>query len=257
MNYLQIIIALYTIVRREWVRTFRIWVGTLLPPVVTTLLYFLIFGHVIGQRVGHLDGHPYIEFIAPGLIIMAIINHAYSCSVSAFFGMKFHRDIDEILITPMPVWVLIAGFVCAGMLRGIIVGVLVSTVALFFVHFSVHSFLWLLISALLSSAIFSLAGVINAIFARTFDHISLIPTFILTPLTYLGGVFYSVRLLPGFWRTLSTVNPIYYIISSFRYALLGTTGGSTLITGSMLVLIFGLLFVWCHYLIYRSPWIKK
>lgn len=217
------LIAFYTIVHREWVRTFRVWAGALLPPIVTSILYFVIFGHVIGARVGSMDGFSYIQFITPGLIMMAVITNAYSATVSGFFSLKFSRDIEEILVTPMPAWVLLSGFMVAGMVRGILVGTIVTVIALFFSHLTLHAWLVVMVVTLLAAAIFALAGVLNAIYAKSFDDISLIPTFVLTPLTYFGGVFYSIKLLPPVWQFLSMFNPIVYIINTFRYGILGVS----------------------------------
>jgi len=236
MSLKQVAIAFYTIVHREWVRTFRIWIGTLLPPVITTILYFVIFGHVIGQRIGLMAGYPYLQFIAPGLIMMAVITNAYSSTVAAFFSIKFHRDIEDMLVSPMPPWIIVFGFMVSGMIRGVLVGIIVTIIALFFTHLKIHSFPTIILVVLLSSSIFSLGGILNAIYANSFDEISIIPTFILTPLTYLGGVFYSLNLLPVFWRKLSLANPIVYIIQSFRYGLLGVESHDLVI--SFLVMLF-------------------
>lgn len=251
MNLYRNYIAFYTIVRREWIRTFRIWAGTLLPPIVTTVLYFIIFGHVIGSRLGSMDGFSYLEFIAPGLIMMAVITNSYACTVSGFFSLKFNRDIEEMLVTPMPMWIILTGFMVAGMVRGILVGSFVTIIALFFTHLVVHSLLVVIMVTLLSSAIFSIAGVINAMYAKSFDDISLIPTFVLTPLTYLGGVFYSISLLPVVWQYISMANPIVYIINTFRFGLLGVSTYSLSLELSIMVLILvGIFFL-------TSYWMKR
>lgn len=214
-------IGFYTIVNREWLRTFRIWKGVLLPPIMTTTLYFIIFGHVIGSRVGQMDGFPYLQFIAPGLIMTAVITNSYACTVSAVFNLKFQRDIDELLVTPMRRWVMLCGFMVSGMLRAMVIAAIVTLIALFFTHLTVYSITTIIFVVIITSAIFSLFGVINALYARSFDAISIIPTFVLTPLNYLGGVFYSLSLLPPVWRHLSLLNPIVYIIHIFRYGILG------------------------------------
>lgn len=222
MNIKQKSIAFYTIVRREWIRMFRIWVGTLLSPVITAILYFVIFGSVIGSRIGDMDGFSYLQFIAPGLIMMAVITNSYACTVSCFFSLKFNRDIEEMLVSPMPFWIMLIGIMTAGVMRGLIVGACVSAVALIFTHLALHSLAVVIVVAILTAVIFSIAGIFNAIFAKTFDHITIIPTFVLAPLTYLGGVFYSLALLPKGWRDVALINPIVYIIQAFRYGILGT-----------------------------------
>jgi ABC-2 type transport system permease protein len=256
MSFLEKFIAFFTIVRREWVRTFRIWAGTLLPPAITTILYFIIFGHVIGSRVGDIDGYPYLLFIAPGLIMMSVITNAYACSVSAFFGSKFQRDLEEMLVSPMPEWVMLSGFMVAGMVRGILVGIIVTIIALLFTHLTVHSILIIIGVALLTAAIFSLAGVLNAIYANSFDDISLVPTFVLTPLTYLGGVFYSISMLPVVWQYISLVNPIVYIIHSFRYGILGTDADYLWQSFIAMIFVVIALFLLALYLIKKGVRIR-
>ncbi len=257
MNFKQMFIAFFTIVYREWVRTFRIWGGTLLPPIITTVLYFVIFGNVIGKRVGLMDGYPYLQFIAPGLIMMAVITNSYACTVSAFFGAKFHRDIEEMLVTPMPFSIMLAGFMVAGMVRGVLVGIIVTVIALLFTHLTMHSVLSVIFVTLLCSAIFSLAGILNAMYAKSFDAISIIPTFVLTPLTYLGGVFYSLALLPPIWRYLSMANPIVYIIHSFRYAILGTNAAGIPIAFSVMFLVAFGMFVLTWWLLKRGVGVRQ
>ena len=214
-------IALQTILFREIQRILRIWPQTILPPVVTMTLYFLIFGHVVGDRIGRMDDLPYLQFIAPGLIMMSIINNAYANVVASFFSARFQKNIEEMLITPMSNQIILLGFVSGGIFRGLIVGACVTLLALSFTHLRlVHPFQTLLI-VILSATLFSLAGFCNAIFAKKFDDISIIPTFVLTPLTYLGGIFYSIDMLPNFWKHLSYLNPIVYMINGFRYGVLG------------------------------------
>lgn len=186
-------------------------------------LYFVIFGKLIGPRIGLMDGFSYMEYIAPGIIMMAIITNAYSNVVSSFFGAKFQRHIEEILVAPVPTVIIVGGYVFGGVVRGILVGILVTCVALFFTELRIHSLLTTLSVVILTAALFSLGGLINAIFAKKFDDISIVPTFVLTPLTYLGGVFYSIQLLPDFWRTVSLANPILYMVNAFRYGLLGVS----------------------------------
>lgn len=214
-------IALQTIVIKEISRFMRVWIQTLLPPGITTLLYFLIFGHVIGNRIGAMNDIPYIEYIAPGLMMMNVISNSYANTSTSFFQAKFFRSIEELLASPVSNNIILAGFIIGGVMRGLAVGSVVTIIALCFTKIHImHPFLTVL-TMLLTSALFSLAGLINAIFAKKFDDISFIPTFILTPLTYLGGVFYSVQLLPNIWITLSMFNPIVYFVSLFRYSMLG------------------------------------
>lgn len=214
-------VALLTLLRKEITRFTRIWVQTLLPPVITMSLYFLIFGNLIGQRVGEMHGVPYVVYIAPGLIMMAIITNAYANVVSSFFGAKFQRHIEEILVAPVPNSVLLAGFIGGGMVRGLAVGLLVTIVASFFAGLSMHSVSVTIAIVVLTAALFSLGGFINGIYAKNFDDTSIIPTFVLTPLTYLGGVFYSVDMLPAIPRAISYLNPILYMVNAFRYGLIG------------------------------------
>lgn len=214
-------IAFYTLLRKEVKRFLRIWVQTLLPPLVTMTLYFLIFGNLVGQRLGSIQGYSYMQYIAPGLIMMSVITAAYTNVVTSFFGMRFQRSIEELLVAPLPNYLLLAGFVAGGVARGLLVGLLVTLLALLFTKLAVYNILVLLAVVSMTTILFSLAGFTNALFAKTFDDVSLVPTFVLTPLTYLAGVFYSIHLLPDLWRRLSLFNPILYIVNSFRYSLLG------------------------------------
>ncbi len=218
-----ILIGYYTMVRKDFVRIVRIWSQTLLPPVITMALYFLIFGTFIGSQVDPIDGFPYIQFIVPGLIMMSVITSAYMNTVSTFYFAKWQRVIDEQLVSPMPMWTLIAGFVTGGIMRAFMVGVLVTIVSLFFTHLALHNMLVIFAAAFLTALLFSCAGLINGIFAKSFDAISIVPTFVLTPLTYLGGVFYSIDQLPEFFRVISLANPILYMVNAFRYGFLGIT----------------------------------
>ena len=216
-------VALGTIVFKELNRFMRIWVQTILPPAITMGLYFVIFGNLIGPRIGQMGGFTYMQYIAPGIIMIAIITNSYSNVVTSFFGAKFQRHIEEILVVPVPNILIVTGWVCGGICRGIIVGVLVTVVALFFTELHVKSWLVTCAVVILTSALFSLGGLINAIFAKKFDDISIVPTFVLTPLTYLGGVFYSIDLLPDIWRQISLLNPILYMVNAFRYGILGVS----------------------------------
>lgn len=223
MDNKRIIIAFLTISRREINRILRIWMQTILPPAVSMTLYFIIFGSLIGPRIGVMGGFSYMEFIAPGIIMMSIINNAYANVVSSFFGSKFQKHIEEMLVAPIPNIIILLGFVIGGVARGLMVGAIVTVVALFFTDLSIHN-VWIVIAVvLLTSILFSLGGLINAIFANKFDDISIIPTFVLTPLIYLGGVFYSISLLPEFWQKVSSLNPILYMVNAFRYGMLGVS----------------------------------
>ena len=214
-------IALSTIVRKEIVRFTRIWAQTLLPPVITMCLYFVIFGQLIGERIGQMDGFSYMEFVVPGLIMMSVITNSYSNVVSSFFGAKFQKSIEEVLVSPTPNYIVLLGYVLGGVARGLLVGFIVTLVSLFFTELSIHSLTITISIVFLTSVVFALAGFFNAVFAKTFDDISIIPTFVLTPLTYLGGVFYSISLLPAFWQGVSKLNPILYMVNAFRYGILG------------------------------------
>lgn len=223
MNNQQKWVAFVTIVRREIRRFMRIWPQTLVPPVITIALYFVIFGKLIGSRIGEMSALPYIQFVAPGLIMMSVITNSYSNVVSSFFGSKFQRNIEELLVSPTPNWVILIGYVVGGMARGLGVGLIVTLLSLYFAEFSLYNLSVTVAIILMTSLMFSLAGLINAIFANSFDDISIIPTFVLTPLIYLGGVFYSIDLLGGFWQSVSLFNPILYMVNAFRYGMVGIT----------------------------------
>ncbi|KFN51865.1 membrane protein [Arenimonas malthae CC-JY-1] len=215
------LVAIKTIARREVARILRIWGQTLVPPAITMTLYFLIFGNLIGSRIGSMDGISYMDFIVPGLVMMAIIQNAYGNISSSFFGAKFGRHVEELLVSPMPNWVILGGYVAGGVLRGLMVGAIVLAIAMLFTKVRVPHPLVTLSTVVLGAVIFSLAGFVNAVYAKKFDDIAIVPTFILTPLTYLGGVFYSVKLLPGWAETATHLNPIFYMVNAFRYGLLG------------------------------------
>ena len=235
-------IAYQTIIIAELKRIMRIWSQTLLPPAITSILYFIIFGRVVGSRIGLIGGYQYIQFIAPGLIMMNIVTSSYVSVVSAFFGAKFQRHIEEILVAPISSLTILLGFMSIGLLRGIIVGIIVSIVALFFTHLHIYSLITTVVAALLASSIFSLAGLINAVYAKSFDDISIVPTFVLTPLTYLGGVFYSISLLPTIWQYISYLNPISYIVDNFRYGFLGIVDNRLTLSYFLMLAFFTILF---------------
>jgi ABC-2 type transport system permease protein len=245
-----------TIIIREFGRIIRIWGQTLVPSAVTTTLYFVIFGSLVGRRIGAMGGFDYRAYIAPGLIMMAVITNSYGNVVSSFFGAKFGKHIEELLVSPLPNWVIVLGYVCGGLLRGVMVGLVVTIVALLFSRLHVHHLGIIIAAVLLTSAVFSLGGLLNAIFAKNFDQVNWIPAFVLTPLTYFGGVFYSVDLLPGWAQKISMVNPILHMVNAFRYGFLGTSDVS--VPGAfalMIALVIG-LFSWALVLLNRGTGIR-
>lgn len=223
MEYKEQWIAFTTILRKEIKRFTRIWVQTLLPPVITMALYFIIFGKLIGSRIGNMGDFSYIQFVAPGLIMMAVLTNAYSNVVSSFFSAKFQRSVEEVLVSPTPNYVILLGYTMGGVARGLCVGLLVTIMSLLFTDLHIHSWSITFAIVLLTSMLFSLAGFINAVYANTFDDVSIVPTFILTPLTYFGGVFYSISLLPEIWQHISRLNPILHMVNAFRYGILGVS----------------------------------
>ena len=234
----QTLTALRTLAWKETHRYLRIWVQTLVPPAITMSLYFIIFGSLIGSRVGPMDGYSFMEFIAPGIIMIAVITNSYSNVASSFFGAKFQRHIEELLVSPTPNYVILAGYVAGGVGRGLFTGLVVTIIASFFADLRVHNLPVTVSVVFLTAVTFSLGGFINGVFAKKFDDISIVPTFILTPLTYLGGVFYSISLLPGFWQNLSLANPILYMVNAFRYGILGS---SDIPLGTAYTLIIGFI----------------
>jgi ABC-2 type transport system permease protein len=249
-------IAFQTIVTKEVRRFTRIWVQTLVPPVITIALYFVIFGNLIGSRIGSMGGYTYMEFIVPGLIMMAVVNNSYANVVSSFFSQKFQRSIEELLVSPVPNHVILLGFVVGGVARGLCVGVIATIIALFFSGLHMHNFFITALVVLLASVVFSLGGFINAVYARNFDDISIVPTFILTPLIYLGGVFYSVEMLPGIWKTLSQINPIFYMINAFRYGVLGISDSDVGFSLVMLFVFTAVLFAFSMYLLHKGKGLR-
>ena len=223
MNSIEQLRSLKTLTYREIRRFFRIWQQALIPSVITTMLYFVIFGSFIGSRIGSMGGFEYMQFMAPGLIMLAVITNSYSNVVSSFYGNKFSRSLEELLVSPMPTYLILIGFVAGGVARGIIVGILVLTTSLFFTEIVVQNISLTLLVIILTAILFSLAGLLNAIFADSFDDINIVPTFILTPLIYLGGVFYSITLLSETWQIISKLNPVLYMVNAFRYGMLGVS----------------------------------
>ena len=237
---MNVLIPLRTIVVKEIVRFVRIWPQTLLPPAITTALYFLIFGKLIGSRIGTIEGASYMDYIVPGIILMSVISHSYANVVSSFYSTKFQRNIEELLVAPVPNWVILAGYISGGVIRGLLVGIVVTLISLLFTSIAIQNIFITLSIAFLTAVLFALAGFINAILAESFDDISIIPNFVLTPLSYLGGVFYSVGMLPEIWQTISKGNPILYMVNTFRYGLIGVSDVNIefayLITGGFIVM---------------------
>jgi len=234
-----------TIVRKEVTRILRIWGQTVVPPAITMTLYFIIFGNLIGRRIGDMGGFDYMQFIVPGLVMMSVITNSYGNMVSSFFGAKFGRHIEELLISPLPSWIILAGYVTGALARGLIVGSVVMLVSLFFTRIEIQHPLVTVSVLMLTSVVFAMAGMVNAIFAQKFDDIAIIPTFVLTPLTYLGGVFYSISLLPEFWQKVSAFNPILYMVNGFRYGILGVSDVSVTRAYLIIFVFFGVLMAVC------------
>ncbi len=257
MNTNLYLTAFHTIVIKEVNRFARIWIQTILPPAVSMTLYFVIFGNLIGPRIGQMDGFSYIQYIAPGIIMMSIINNAYANVVSSFFGAKFQRHIEEMLVAPIPNIIILSGYITGGVARGMMVGLVVTLVALFFTELHIEHPLIVITTVLLTSILFSLAGFINAIFANKFDDITIIPTFVLTPLIYLGGVFYSINLLPEFWQLVSKLNPILYMVNAFRYGMLGVSDINVQSAFVIISIFTVALFSLCLYLLNKGVGIKS
>ena len=250
-------IGFKTIAYREVIRIFRIWTQTLLPSVVTMTLYYLIFGKIIGARIGLMGSISYMQFIVPGLIMMSVITNSYSNVVSSFFGSKFQSNIEELLVSPTPNWIILLGYIVGGMARGLGVGLIVTLLSVYFADFSLHSVPITIGIVLMTSLMFSLAGLINAIFASSFDDISIIPTFVLTPLIYLGGVFYSIELLAGFWRSLTLLNPILYMVNAFRYGMVGITDINIMGSFAMVGLFSAVLFAVALWLLEKGSRLRS
>jgi len=249
-------IAFKTILVKEILRFTRIWVQTVLPSAITTALYFVIFGRLIGERIGPMDGFDYLDYIVPGLVLMAVITNAYSNVVSSFYSSKFSRYVEEFLVAPVPNWVILAGFVAGGVARGLVVGVAVTLVSVFFTDIQIHSYAVTLLVFTLTAVLFALGGFINAVYANSFDDISIVPTFVLTPLTYLGGVFYSIELLPAFWQSLSLANPVLYMVNAFRYGLLGVSDIPLGFAFAIILIFIALLTLFSLRLLRRGVGIK-
>ena len=251
------LVALRTIATKEILRFSRIWIQTVLPPVITMALYFVIFGNLIGPRIGPMDGFNYMEFIIPGLIMMAVITNSYANVVSSFYGSKFQRHIEEMIISPTPNYIILIGYVLGGVARGLSVGVAVTLVSMVFHPLNIHSPGVIISMILLTSILFSLAGLINGVYAKSFDDISIIPTFVLTPLTYLGGIFYSISMLPEFWQTMSLGNPILYMVNAFRYGFLGASDINLTTSYVISIGFIAVLYVFSLYLLRTGHGIRS
>ncbi|WNO60518.1 ABC transporter permease [Rheinheimera sp. MMS21-TC3] len=245
-------VALKSILTKETNRFLRIWVQTLVPPAITMALYFVIFGNLIGSRIGEMGGFSYMAFIVPGLIMMSVITSSYSNVASSFFSAKFQRNVEELLVAPVPNYIIVLGYIGGGMARGMLVGLIVTLLSLFFVTIQVHNIAVIIVTVMLTSMLFALGGLINAVYAKSFDDISIIPTFVLTPLTYLGGVFYSLTLLPEFWQKVAILNPVVYMVNAFRYGFLGISDVSLTVALSVVCSFIVVMFSFALYLINRG-----
>jgi ABC-2 type transport system permease protein len=250
-------IALQTILYKEIMRFFRIWTQTLLPPAITMTLYFIIFGKLIGKQLPSIEGFSYIQYIVPGLVMMSIMTNAYSNTSSSFFGAKFSKSIEEMLVSSMSNYIILCGYMFSGALRGLLVGIIVMLVALLFTHLYIHNAAIVISMAILVSMLFSLGGFINGIFAKRFDDVAFVPTFILTPLTYLGGVFYSIKQLPPFWKKISLINPLLNMIDTFRYGILGISDVNVYDAFLLTIFLFIGLFMWCLFLLKKGVGLRS
>ena len=249
MNRHELLMAFLTILVKEVRRFVRIWPQTLVPPAITVALYYVIFGSLIGSRIGPMGGFDYMQFVVPGLIMMAVITNSYANVVSSFFGAKFQHSIEELLVSPTPNWVILLGFTIGGVARGLCVGLIVTVLSLAFTRLHVQHLLITVLVVFLTAVVFSMAGLINAVFANSFDDISIVPTFVLTPLTYLGGVFYSIDLLPPFWRAVSQANPILHMVNAFRYGVLGVSDVNVVAALGMICLFIAAGWFYCLHLL--------
>lgn len=257
MTFSQQFIAFKTIVYKEILRFARIWVQTILPPAITTTLYFVIFGNLIGSQIGEMDGFSYMEYIVPGLILMTIITNSYSNVVSSFYGSKFQKHVEELIVSPVSNSVILLGYVAGGVARGLAVGIVVTLISLFFADLSIQHVGLTLVTIILTAFLFSLGGFINAVYAKSFDDISIVPTFILTPLTYLGGIFYSIKMLPEFWQTASLANPILYMVNTFRYGILGVSDIDLFWAFAIIIGFTAGLYAWALYLLNTGTGIRN
>ena len=257
MNIQEQFTAFKTIVVKEVLRFARIWVQTVVPPVITTGLYFVIFGQLIGSQLSNISGYSYMDYIIPGIILMSIINNSYANVVASFYMSKFSHFIEEMIVSPMPNYLILLGYVIGGVARGLTVGLVVAIISMFFTEFNIHSYFVLLSVSILTAILFSLGGFINAVYANSFDDISIIPTFVLIPLTYLGGIFYSIDMLPTFWQNVSLINPILYMVNAMRYGMLGVSDIDLFTAFSIIILFVVALFSFCLYLLNSGKGIRS
>ena len=257
MNINQLSVALYTLVHKEVRRFMRIWPQTLLPPAITMSLYFVIFGNLVGSRIGQMGGFSYMQFIVPGLIMMAVITNSYANVSSSFFSAKFQKSIEELIMSPVPLHMILWGYVIGGVCRGILVGILVTAMSMFFTDLYITNWFVTIYTVLITSLLFSLGGLINAVYAKSFDDISIIPTFVLTPLTYLGGVFYAISALSPFWQNLSLINPIVYMVNAFRFGILGHSDVNVSLSLLIVTLFCGVLYAIAYYLLSRGSGMRE
>ncbi len=257
MTFAEQYIAFKAIVIKEVLRFLRIWVQTIVPPIITMSLYFVIFGNLIGSQIGAMDGYRYMDYIVPGLIMMSVITNSYANVVSSFYGCKFHRHIEEMLVSPLPYYLIILGFMFGGIARGMAVGLAVTLVSMFFTDLPLHNLAIIVTTVIFTSALFSLAGLINAVYAKSFDDISIVPTFILTPLTYLGGVFYSIHMLPELWQQVSRLNPILYMVNTFRYGFLGISDINVGLAYAIIFAFIAALYAYALYLLKTGYGVRK
>ena len=257
MNFNQLKVALFTLVQKEVRRFMRIWPQTLLPPAITMSLYFVIFGNLVGSRIGEMGGFSYMQFIVPGLIMMAIITNSYSNVSSSFFSAKFQKSIEELVMSPVPLHLILCGYVIGGVCRGVLVGLIVTLMSLFFTDLAIHNIFITIYTVIVTSLLFSLGGLINAVYAKSFDDISIIPTFVLTPLTYLGGVFSAISALSRFWQNVSLINPIVYMVNAFRYGILGHSDVNVTLSLIFVTVCCGILYAIAYYLLSRGSGMRE
>jgi ABC-2 type transport system permease protein len=256
MNFSRALTAYLTLTWCEVRRTLRIWAQSILPAAITTTLYFVIFGHLMGERIGHMSGLPYLEFIVPGLLMLTMLNSAFNASASLFYMYKWTHVLEEMLVSPMSSMNILNSFMSVGMVRALIVGLVVGIISTFFIHLRIEHVVYMLFITVLASGTFSLFGVLNGLFAKNWDQVSIIPTFVITPLTYLGGVFYSINILPEFWQHVALFNPIVYIISTFRYAFFGQVETNVLMSTLIMLAVFLIFYAVCYYLIHTRKGIS-
>ena len=257
MNLNQLSVALYTLVHKEVRRFMRIWPQTLLPPAITMSLYFVIFGNLVGSRIGEMGGFSYMQFIVPGLIMMAVITNSYANVSSSFFSAKFQKSIEELIMSPVPLHMILWGYVIGGVCRGVLVGIIVTSMSMFFTDLYITNWFVTIYTVLITSLLFSLGGLINAVYAKSFDDISIIPTFVLTPLTYLGGVFYAISALSPFWQNLSLINPIVYMVNAFRFGIFGHWDVNVSVSFSIITLCCVALYGIAYYLLSRGSGMRE